>query len=282
MSDKYIDVLLNQALQYETENNYSKAFFLYNNAYKYGYKQVCSRLGLLYINGVNFKLNFELAEKYFIEGIESQHHECLFNLAQLYFLDNKESQALKYFNEAANHNITEAQYFLANYYFEKKQMSISLNYYKLLYNNGHKDVACKIANILETTDRKTAYRLYCEAAAKDVAEAIFKVGFFIIEGYLIGKTIKQGIELVKLSISKGYDYGNYYLGKFFLENKEFNNVSKSIKYLEKSIEKGNVDSLHLLAKYYIEVNSNVGLNFIKKAATFDCVEAQLYLKKLEG
>ncbi len=145
--------------EYTDEEAYQRAAFWYTKAANQGHAKAMSKLGCLYTDGFYIEPDYRRAIKLFAEALKQGNDEAV---------------------ETAEDGLRCAQYGMGNQYYSQKKYSDALQWYQMAAEHGHVISQFKLGSMYEKgegvdTDYSKAEYWYTKAAENGNAEARKKV-----------------------------------------------------------------------------------------------------------
>lgn len=143
----------------------------------------------------------------------------------------------------------------------KKDLVESLKWYLLAANQANGQAQFELGKIYATgraTERNLKNALtWFERAAKTNAEFEYRLGALYLEGELIPKDTKVGLQKVKAAVANKHHRAQIYLGRLYVEGKHIKkNYNQAIKLFRKSINRGGSKELANMYKSGLGVKKN--------------------------
>lgn len=203
-------------------------------------------------------INFNEAEKYYLESIKFGNYESYIFLGNLYEFKIKDLEKAKNsYLRALEYDLNKAYYFLALMYFQKNDIKQSIVYYeKAIEKKVSGTDNCFLAYLYENIDRTRSYDLaFNEINNKNEDKELLRCYEIISMNYIFGDEIyfpeinDESIMYFKL-IDKYSDKNFYYadrIAHFYYLQKDFNNskiwYQKAYEYKNDEIFKNKIEKI---------------------------------------
>lgn len=273
------EIFLKTALLYQygngCEQDYQKAIFYHNQAFKMGCIESCYNLGLIYETGeIENQPPYKAVEFYKITATLG-HIESQARLGFLYLNSKTENtkefpnyqEAFKWLSKVAP-AYDEAYFALANLYLEGKGVE---------------------------RNPKKAFKIYQKLAEKGVVKAFYNLGEIYYKGNYLGFNVKRNVEKAYYYYNKAWEEAKLPLaatnlaimyqegekstdGKTFIVKKDFQKALELFEYALKYdsiIAQVRLGTLYLLGEQ-VEKNALKGIDLLTKAAEKNVNNASVY------
>lgn len=230
-----------------------------------------------------------ILKDYCFEETERNNIQAEFFIGVLYYfgicVEQDDTKAIAYLENAALKNHTSAQEALAQIYYWKNEIGKSLVWIKRLAEQGIAECQtalglCYIEGIGVAVNEKEAFQWFRKAAEQGDCDAQNMLGRCYEEGWGTTKDDTKAFTLYKKAAEQGNDAAQNNLGKCCHDGiGTVIDYTKAFDWLEKAANQGNVHAQYHLGYYYafgqgIEENKEKGFQWMQKAAEQDNVEAQ--------
>jgi TPR repeat protein len=179
----------------------------------------------LYYFGIYYQfidINYDLAEKYYLEAADKGIILAMHNLGDCYYQKKKYDLSEKYYFRAADKGCIKSMYSLGKYYDLIKKYDLMKKYYLQAIEKGHEKAMHNLGYYYQYTE----------------------INYDLMKKYYLQ------------AIDKGCDESMYNLGKYYKQEEKYDLMKK---YYLRAVEKGNSDAMYKLGWYYQSVEINYDL-----------------------
>ena len=270
-NEGHIDAKFYIADIYDDNEEYDKAFPIYQELAKQDYTLGYAKLGIYYYNGYYVEKDKTKAVKYLkeCEGItleedeESVRAQAMDLLGDCYYYGEGIEKNLKrsfecYLNAAEAGNVSaqnDVGYAYENGEGVDKDLSKAAQWYQKAANNGNKFAMRNIANFYKkgvgvAKDYNLAFKWFKLAAENGNIIANNDLGLCYLDGYGTEKNETEAIKYFTTCAAKGNMYAQYNLGKCYLNGTGVKqDKTKAKELLEKAANQGHEESKKLLFEF---------------------------------
>lgn len=215
-------------------------------------------LGRIYLYGYDQLRNNQLAIRYFTQSAQKGYLPALQFMGKYTLLHEKDPKAaLVWFKKAADVGDVEAQMFTAAAYMYglgvKKNDDIAAKYYINAAKNGNAiaqfTLADNFINSRNASNQKLGLIWLNKAVANGSLPALAKLGELLIEGKMVDKDEKQGMEFLNRAASQNYPQAMVALGRIALSH---NQKDEALQWFNKAEQHHNDKTYLELAHAYLQ------------------------------
>lgn len=219
------------------EQDYEKAFELYQILANMGNKEAHYYLGKMYEEGLGVEQDLSKATEHYMKTDESMSHYLLGKM----YLYVDEYKAMEYFKKSKE---PKAYYHLG-----------------LLYENRYR--------------YDQAFMSYHQGAKKYNLSAMHKCALFLLEGKGVEKNIEEGLKYLRycyygMDGQSAYELGSLYLSDYYVKK----DIKKAIHYIKQAASLNYKDACLLLGKcyekgLYVKEDKDLSLKYYKQASLLE-------------
>lgn len=258
--------------------DYSRALENYRKSSIGGSPYGNFRLGELYEKGLGVAIDFEKALEFYTKSKKMNYIPAMKKIGELYFggkiVSKNYDEAFKLFKKVSQMGDAESQELLGDCY--KNGLGVTVNYdeaFKWYYSSYEK------GNI-----RSSGSLGYLYENGFGVEKNIEKAIFFYEKGISLGDIVSamalalikekdkiylDAFELFEKGAYAGNDLGQFKIGQYYYEGKGIEkSLEKGIFWLEKAVEKDNLESLNYLGKVYENENPEKAVEYYRRALKY--------------
>lgn len=281
-----------------TKKNYKKGLEWLEKAVDKGLVGILSIIGEVYIyGGYGVNQDFELAETWFMKGLNDQDSRSLYGMGLLYGVrdDSKQSwnKAFEWFTKATRYDESEAQISLGRMYQNglgcKKNYKLARKWYELAVKNGNPEGYANLGKMRHyghgiTIDYDIALDLYKKAG--DCGEALNGIGLLYQGGRGVFQNHNTAMMYFKKAADKESEGAYNSLGNTYRHGYSTNvNLQLAFKYYTMSANYFSEYGMFNLGLMYgggigTKADKNLALYWFRRAELFGEEKAKQYIHKI--